>query len=449
MIDTGKGQAVFRYILFFCVFFCQLSSGKEIWRPLGVGGWTGGEVKDGRILLDENYVYQLLDIAKVRGKWVKVAFETDINNPDFTIKIYTMKENSDGKGYEDQMYPVPTLCSQSDVSKICSSYAWIRPDVENVRVSFWSWSEDVIYVSPGHIEVADMQPASERSKKRYAELLKKLRALYYLSSEADWNQVISAGEKALSSPPDLDPIPVAINELIRNLPDSSHMRLYPLGQSNEDNDSQSVNRWTMPKCKKLNDSGVYLLSLPGTPNVQSLGDKYVSAARSCIADGSASRWIIDLTENAGGDANLMFAALSDVFGEGPLLKYVNSANEEFVVSIGYNEVTVGGEKTIALKGPVNRVDKEFVFLIDRTCASSCEAVAASAKRQFPVIGQDTQGMTTVNESIRINEHFVLPVTSGFMESLSGSRIESVSPDIYLTSGQLDVLRRDGVFPGDS
>ena len=119
-------------------------------------------------------------------------------------------------------------------------------------------------------------------------------------------------------------------------------------------------------------------------------------------------WIIDLTQNAGGNMYPMLAALSSFYNEpilGGFYSVIASKPEKTVLSFDGKSFKFNGQDFFTYKTTfkMNQNKLPVIVLIGKNTASSGEFVALALKRQKHVIiaGQESQGLATANEVMQL------------------------------------------------
>ncbi len=123
-----------------------------------------------------------------------------------------------------------------------------------------------------------------------------------------------------------------------------------------------------------------------------------------IASQVTKGWIIDLTQNSGGNMFPMLAALSYFYNEpnlGGFSSCIKNKLEETLVSFDGESFKFNNEPafTYKIKFKTNQNKLPVIVLIGKNTASSAEFVALALKRQkhITLAGQESQGVATGNE----------------------------------------------------
>lgn len=166
-------------------------------------------------------------------------------------------------------------------------------------------------------------------------------------------------------------------------------------------------------------------------------ERYVSMANACIlAAPSDGTWIFDLRGNTGGNEEILLASAAPALSAGPLYAWVNGKGVVQKV-----DLTPRGKRTAGTIWKERALQLEHfrgkvVLWADSSCASSCEMlIAASQVRAHGIfVGEPTAGLTTANESYRVNRELTLQLTAGSMLDADGAAIEgSLLPRLLVTS----------------
>ena len=396
------------------------------WHRVDVPHWDGLIAGDGRYDLGAGVVTAFLAPSLHAGGWLRASATAPADTPDFGVWI---------RGYDDKLVPLsrplPTTCRVVDASKTCANTAWVMPGAAKLGVTFWNGWKGLIV--PGPVEFARGVDATPENEARYDRLADEIQQLYIDSDAVDWPRVRAAGRAVLAAPPDIDPLPSAIGVLIALLPKHQHMLIY----RRHDAVTAAV---SLPECKAIGDDS-WKLSLPATPQDTDAQASYLASAHACLATAGVHHWLIDLSNDSGGDAMLQMAALQPVLGTGPQLKFRGAKGSVSVLELQQTSVTVDGVPHYHWTDIVQHVDADMAFVIGPRCASACEEVALAAKGRFRLVGQPTAGLTSVNETRTISDDLSVTITSGVAVDLRDRTFERIVPDVTLSAAEVAALLR--------
>ena len=156
------------------------------------------------------------------------------------------------------------------------------------------------------------------------------------------------------------------------------------------------------------------------------GNEFASAIQDSIAAGAAtqpSKWVVDLTENTGGNMYPMIAGLGPFFGNGILGYFIDPLGEE--TAWGY----INGSSWVVNAGvTLNTVTDPFQFeiqpkvavIIDSSTASSGEATLISfiGRPDTRIFGLASCGLSTANAGFSISNGDQLILTVSDMADRS-------------------------------
>jgi C-terminal processing protease CtpA/Prc len=166
-------------------------------------------------------------------------------------------------------------------------------------------------------------------------------------------------------------------------------------------------------------------------------NKQVESIAPQVTDG----WIIDLTQNTGGNMYPMLAALSYFYDEpilGGFYSRIKNKTEKTLVSFDGESFKFNNEPafTYKIKFKTNQNKLPVIALIGKNTASSAEFVALALKRQKHIIlaGHESQGVATGNEVMPLPDYLGNYMLTGayFLDTNNQPLLEEkVSPAITL------------------
>lgn len=407
------------------------------WEKIATGQWTGSTAADKGLDLAKGVATLNLDKKSVEGYWVRLSGRTPAATPDFSVWFHVFDQSN-----RPLYRPLPTACSVEGGRKTCSNAAFILPGGDRIRAAFYSGTWTGV-VEPGDLELALTTQASEDSVKRYASLTRLIKSRFYRARDVDWESAISAGALALRAPADIDPLPQAIAILVGMLPGNSHSSVYSTMEIEPGANADSV-PLALPACVSL-QPGVWKIDMPPTPNNARGDARYLAAAHQCTQHRGVRHWIVNMTANGGGDSALQFGALAPLFGLGPQMVFKNSGHSTFPLVLKKRSVEVGGVPRHIWQRALPTFRGKVTFVVGPGCASACESLAIAAKGRFKMVGQKTAGLTTANESFRINEKVSLQLTVGVMTTMAGVVFPSVEPDVTLDDALIQKMLNHGAI----
>lgn len=401
------------------------------WREVPHERWQGKVAGPDGIDLSDGLVHTPIEKDLVEGTWLRTSASAPANAADFNVWIHVF--DADGRPLA---LPLPTSCRIAESRKVCANSTWVQPGGTKVRVSFYPGQQPTI-ITPGLIEQSQSSRVQPDAERRFAALIEDLKRLYYRSKEVDWDRLAGYAARSLRAPSDVDPLPTAISLLISKLPGNTHSFVFRP-------DGLSGGNAALPECAQLTPD-VWRLDLPGTPHDQASAQSYMDRAHKCLSTPNARAWLINLTDNFGGNVFLQFAALAPLLGSGPQMQFTNADGDAVVLHIDGQSVKLGAKTMFSWSSTWSASGKKVAFVLGPGCGSSCEAVAIAVKGRFKTLGQPTTGLATANETLPINDDYALALTAGFMADLRGTHFHTVPPDVELDNESMQRLLKDGVF----
>jgi carboxyl-terminal processing protease len=182
------------------------------------------------------------------------------------------------------------------------------------------------------------------------------------------------------------------------------------------------------------------LQIPGFIGSAQLGTQYADAFQRQIAEMAAADpvgWMVDLTENWGGNMWPMLAGLGPLLGEGPLGSFEfpqgppaiwsYRAGQAWLDDVALAQASHGGYR---LRTPARPV----ALLMSARTASSGEAVliAFIGRPNTRRFGTATRGLTTANDGFPMPDGATLMVNIGtFADRFGCIHGEAIEPDQYV------------------
>jgi hypothetical protein len=144
-------------------------------------------------------------------------------------------------------------------------------------------------------------------------------------------------------------------------------------------------------------------------------------------------WVVDLRGNGGGNMWPMLAGLGPLLGDGTLGYFITANGVENVWAYGGGAARVNGTVVQAVESPyrLRREQPRVAVLTDAAVASSGEAtvIAFRGRPNTRSFGAPTCGLSTANQSFRLNDGATLNLTTAVMADRSKTRYgDAVTPD---------------------
>lgn len=368
-----------------------------------------------------------------------LMLEATAQSPDNNLNLTAIEIDERGKKVGKFM---PTQCTFSNGQTDCKMLTYVGRGPRRVMLRFISFYEkpvNVVNVKVSKWEATQILPSGHLSE--YQTIFERIKELYWKSSEIDWPYISSQSELALTAPREVNPIPYAVNRIISMLPSSEHTWIVNNMEVTTKLKEEPVE---MPVCKRPK-MGVVILSIPGTPKKTVHEKEYIEAGHKCLASARQGDTLyIDLRQQSGGSSPVLFASLQPVFGDGPLVNFVNGQKEMTFVTLHRGSIVykLGAEsRDLYQFVPGGKLlTSKVKFIIGPGCASACENVAVAAMTRFHILGQPSAGLTTGNETIDLPNGLILAITAGVSATIDGKIIyPHVNPDKLVSDAELKIL----------
>ena len=186
----------------------------------------------------------------------------------------------------------------------------------------------------------------------------------------------------------------------------------------------------------INDSIAYI-KIPGFLGIDGFAVKFAQNIQDKIKEfdnKNIESWIIDISNNTGGNMWPMLLGLGPIFGEDTLGYFVD-AEKEFTPWIYANgSVFLGDIRLMKLNSPYilkNQIKKIAVIIDNRTCSSG-EAIATAfiGAKNCKLFGENTVGNSTANVSHKLRDGACICLTeSKFADRNRVIYGKSIHPDV--------------------
>lgn len=401
---------------------------KRAWSALPLPAFT----QDRLDRIEASGLHVELPIQDVAGRWVRAGITLPREAPDALVWIIALDDR--GRPLQRQ---VPTHCTASTESKQCRNYAWMPPEAD----SYWARvyvAEEGPWDATLSIDVAEPTKPRAAEVARLDAMLGKLSSLYFRTDEVDWRAARERALDAMGAPIDTDPLPSAALRVLGVLPDATHMGLMP--HTSLEGPTTTMSTTALPTCA-CRSGGRRRLDLPSTPLSSAGASRYLEAVRRCLEEHPDDQWLLNLTDNAGGDAALLVAAVAPWLQEGTQFGFRPAADADLWVALGSEQVTVGEARRHPRSSHLRANTRSLEVLIGPRCGSACEMLAVALNGRSPLLGQATMGLTTANELIDLSSSVQMTVTSGLLIDREGEVVNRVHPEFALEPSALaDRLR---------
>jgi carboxyl-terminal processing protease len=180
--------------------------------------------------------------------------------------------------------------------------------------------------------------------------------------------------------------------------------------------------------------GVVVVEVPPfTSHIPDHVDEYAAAgARAIVEQGdeAACGWVVDLSQNYGGNMWPMLASPTPLLPDGQVMQFIDRDDNRSIASVSGNAVFLDGELTATADGVEPDLPSRPVAVVQSNgTASSAEAVLLSFldRRDVQTFGSETAGLATGNVTKTLPDGAVLGVTSSYMATNSGQVFKGPIP----------------------
>tara|TARA_R110002167_G_scaffold80362_1_gene220926 strand:+ start:27 stop:983 length:957 start_codon:yes stop_codon:yes gene_type:complete len=273
------------------------------------------------------------------------------------------------------------------------------------------------------------------SKKKYLDStldIMEEHALY--SDKIDWDKIKEDSYKQLTHANNIEDVHAIIKESFRYLKDDGHSFLMSVNKHKAMGTSES----SIPviKSELLNDNIGYI-KIPGfvgTPKMAHDFAKELQEGIKILDRSSLKGWIVDLSENTGGNMWPMILGISPILEDGTYGYFLDSKENIVPWSCKDGQVYIGDNSLLKLEDPyiVQNENKKIAVITGKRTASSGEATLVSfiGKKDTKLFGLATAGFTTGNQSFILRDGAQLYLTTTvFVDRNKKPYGNDIKPDI--------------------
>lgn len=198
---------------------------------------------------------------------------------------------------------------------------------------------------------------------------------------------------------------------------------------------------------KIIGTGVAYLKVPGFTGTPNMAMEYAKDLQERIKEldkGNPRGWIIDLSQNSGGNMWPMLLGLGPILGDGCLGYFEDNKGVKIPWIYRDGKVFIGSDKVMGIENPyqLKNKDKKIGVLIGNTTASSGEAtvIAFIGKRNVLLFGEVTYGLTTGNASYELSDGAMLMLTTtNFLDRNKKVYGDVIEPDRFTSEPIRDAM----------
>ncbi|HMC87687.1 MAG TPA: S41 family peptidase [Chitinophagaceae bacterium] len=271
---------------------------------------------------------------------------------------------------------------------------------------------------------------------------------YYRKNSVEWDTLISAAKRKLSSSGNCDETYDIISWCFKELNESHSFIMPPSKAAIYNNEPASLtNKPTVKELVgeikgELLENGVAYITVPWVSTTDSaictmVADSLQQLIAAMDTEGT-NGWIIDLRKNTGGNCWPMLAGIGPLLGEG-VCGYFVSAREK--IAISYKDGAASQGKYVRCRVSNNGYKVKsgkmpIIVLTGHRTVSSGEiiALAFKGKEQVYLYGEPTAGYTTANATYTLSDNSMLVLTVCMEADRNGKICEGrIIPDQTITT----------------
>lgn len=253
------------------------------------------------------------------------------------------------------------------------------------------------------------------------------------SSQVDWEKIREDSYKQLIYAQDDADINDIIKESLRYLKDGGHSFL----MSSSQQASVMTGTSSLPIIEsELIEGQVGYLKVPGFVGTPDMAIEFAEKTQGHIERLDQSHltgWIVDLSENTGGNMWPMLMGLSPLLGDGIYGYFQDNKENRMPWRHRSGEISIGTNPIISLDIPyiIKNTDKKIAVIIGKKTASSGEAtlVAFLGMDNARSFGSETAGLSTGNQSFDLKDGSKLYMTTTlFVDRNKNAYGKKIKPD---------------------
>lgn len=266
------------------------------------------------------------------------------------------------------------------------------------------------------------------------------------NSKLDWVQVRAdafAATKDAKTPADTYD---TIRDVLKQLND--HHSFFVTPEDAKQMNNSTTEDYPAPKGKILEDRVGYVAIFQFNGQAEDEVNKYADEIQSFIMEQAkqpACGWIVDLSEDLGGNMYPMIAGLGALVGEGDLGSFKDAKGQITKWSYHDGKSWDGNTALAKVSHPeflLNPEKTPVAVLIGANTASSGEATALSfrGRPNTRFFGQASYGLTTGNEGFELNDGAIIILTTVVELDRTGKEYGgSISPDFFTSNAESDAI----------
>jgi len=245
------------------------------------------------------------------------------------------------------------------------------------------------------------------SEKRYVENALDIMEEHSINTETiDWDKVRMDAHKQVQTAKTTSDSHAIIRETLRYLRDG-HSFLMTEGAYNA---MQTVEK-SLPEIESENiNNEIGYIKVPAFLGTPKMAKNYALELQSHIRQldrANLKGWIVDLSENSGGNMWPMLLGLAPILEEGTCGFFTDNKENYNPWRCNNGKVFIGNNTIMEIENPylIKNMDKKVAVIIGKATASSGEATAVSfiGKEDTRFFGVETAGLTTGNAAFELKD----------------------------------------------
>ena len=410
----------------------------------GRRGQGGRVVPLGEILpSDGAMLTQAIDARPWRGKRIRLAAALKVARPGSSVTLFVtvIRPSPALSGNRTAPYGVATGTGWAPLE---TGLMRVADDAETIWIGLGVFGDADVTVDDVSLEAVPMDArASPEADAYLTRAIDLIRANHINSARMDWPNLIAWAHKDIAGAKTSADTYDTITNLLARLGERHSFMLTPQ-QIAADGAPRfgaggAVLEPPMPRFE-LVDGRFGVVRLPGLttfgPDGEVRGKRYTATLRDALGtldQAPLCGWVIDLTEDTGGNMWPMLAGLDPLLGKAPFGSTVSSAGTSF------------WQRNPALMTSLAHADAPLAILIGPHTASSGEitAVALIGRANVRTFGQASAGYSTSNATYILSDGAHLMVTSGYIRDRTGRQYAGpLTPDVAvpLADAQAEAIR---------
>lgn len=256
-------------------------------------------------------------------------------------------------------------------------------------------------------------------------------ALY--TDKVDWDRIREDSGKQLLHAKTVEDVHGIIKESFRYLKDGGHSSLMA---SKGFKNMTTNERKTPVIISELLDDKIGYIKVPGFVGTPLMAQNFAQELQDHIEildQSNLEGWIVDLSENSGGNMWPMILGLSPILEDGTYGYFRDNKENVVPWSCKEGQVYIGANSLLKVKKPYNmkNKNKKIALLISNKTASSGEATLVSfiGNKNTLIFGGESAGFTTGNQSFKLKDGAQLYLTTTvYVDRNKKSYGKTIKPD---------------------